>query len=59
MSKPNTYIINEANGDRHAGTFKTYEAAIRAMRRYSEEDLKHCQPAIGRVLTNGEITYEI
>ena len=45
--KPNSYIINEANGDRHAGAFKTYEAAVKAMNRYGDEDMERCQPAIG------------
>jgi len=57
--KQNAYIINEAEGDRYAGTFKTYEAAVRAMARYSQEDLERCQPAIGRVLEDGSVTYEI
>ena len=57
--KPGQYIINEANGDRHAGTFKTYEAAVKAMKRYDDEDMDRCQPAIGRVLPDGSVTYEI
>jgi hypothetical protein len=57
--KPHTYIINEAYEDRYAGTFKTFEAACKAMKRYTEEELEILSPAIGRVLENGEITYEI
>ena len=53
------YIINEAYGDRHAGSFKTYEMACRAVKRYSEEDRERCQPAIGVVYEDGEISYEI
>lgn len=54
------YIINEAEGDRFAGWFATYEAATKALRtRYDSDDLERCQPAIGRVLRDGSITYEI
>jgi hypothetical protein len=59
MTKAAGYIINEANGDRHAGSFKTYEAAVRAMKRYDADDMERCQPSIGRVLENGNVTYEI
>lgn len=57
--KTNGYIINEANGDRHAGWFATYEKAVKAIKRYSEEDMERCQPAIGKVLRDGTVTYEI
>lgn len=53
------YIINEANEDRHGGLFATYKAACTAMRRYDEEDMERCQPAIGMVLEDGSITYDI
>lgn len=58
--QPNTYIINEAEGDRHAGTFNSYKAACAALaRNYDEEDLERCQPAIGMVRADGTVTYEL
>ena len=53
------YIINEAYEDRHAGSFNTYKAACRAIKRYSEEDRERCQPAIGKVYEDGETSYEL
>lgn len=52
------YIINEAYRDNDAGTFKTYEAACKAMRRYTEEEHERLQPAIGKVLEDGSVTFE-
>jgi hypothetical protein len=57
--KPIEYIINEAYEDRHAGTFKTYEAAARAIKRnYQEDELDKLQPAIGAVYADGSVSYE-
>ncbi len=54
------YIINEAEGDRHAGQFTTYKAACAALKRnYDQEDLEKCQPAIGLVRKDGTVTYEL
>lgn len=52
------WIINEAHEDRNAGTYKTYEAACKAMRRYTEEEMETLQPSIGKVLKDGTVTYE-
>jgi hypothetical protein len=55
-----TYFINEANGDRHAGSFKTYKAACAALaRNYDEDDLERCQPCIGMERADGSTTYEL
>lgn len=59
MNKHKSYIINEANGDRDAGAFSTYEAACAAIaHNYSEADFERYQPSVGLVRKDGTVTYD-